>query len=310
MGKESKRKRNKVRKARKAQKRKQKQKESGKPDREGEEVPIEIESGSETSEGARSGYISEELPCLAPEMPRRESDKWKEPIQTRCGLSQKDAVLRRGPNGFFDSQGGALCASCKAIASTETSSRLSKRSFSCCSKAWCAAHLSRLLMVPECMASLPVSDARSSHQAAQTLGNAANQEGDRERLGEIAVMKYRIVGCLDENGLTRGGVGGMTKLAEARKNIEEGAPPFARGRFRDLKITIDEWGEVEEYAKREVERRRAAKRVATEESTIRAPGRSILKKDGWEGGPEKSVTFARDIADVVTIESWEKYELW
>ena len=203
MGKESKRKRNKVRKARKAQKRKQKQKESGKPDREGEEVPIEIESGPETIEGARSGDIEEELPCLAPEMPRRESAKWKEPIQTRCGLSQKDAALRRGPSGFSDSQDGAICASFKAIASTETSSRLSKRSFSCCSKAWCAAHLSRLLMVPECMASLPVSDARGPHHASQTLGNAENQEGDRGRLGEIAVMKYRIVVCLDENGLTR-----------------------------------------------------------------------------------------------------------
>ena len=78
----------------------------------------------------------------------------------------------------------------------------------------------------------------------------------------------------------------MTKLAEVRKNIEAGAPPCARGRFRDLKITIDEWGEVEEYAKREVERRRAAKRVATEEAMIRAPGRSIVKRTGGREAPK------------------------
>ena len=130
MGKESKRKRNKVRKSRKTQKRKQKQKESGKSDREGQEVPIEIESGSEISEGAQSGDIAASPPCLAPDMPRRDNAEREESIQTRSGLSKKEALLRRGPNGCFDSQGGALCASCKAIASTETSSLLSNRSFS------------------------------------------------------------------------------------------------------------------------------------------------------------------------------------
>ena len=52
-------------------------------------------------------------------------------------------------------------------------------------------------MVPGCMGALPVSDARSSGQAAFPLRNAESQEGERERLDEIAVMKYRIVGCLD-----------------------------------------------------------------------------------------------------------------
>ena len=55
-------------------------------------------------------------------------------------------------------------------------------------------------------------------------------------------MKYMIVGCLDEGGLARGGVDGMSLLAVVRENIEDGSPPFARGRFRELKIKIDEWG--------------------------------------------------------------------
>ena len=68
-------------------------------------------------------------------------------------------------------------------------------------------------------------------------------------------------------------------------------------------------GEVGEYAKRDVGKRRAAKKVATEDARNREPKRPILGKDGRKGDPKKSVTFARDIADIVAIESWKKYEL-
>ena len=96
-------------------------------------------------------------------------------------------------------------------------------------------------MVPERIGALPVSDARRSGQDALPPSNAENHEGERERLGEIAVLKYRIVGFLDENGLTRSGEDGMSLLAVVSKNIEEGAPPFARVRFRGLEISLDEW---------------------------------------------------------------------
>ena len=64
-----------------------------------------------------------------------------------------------------------------------------------------------------------------------------------------------------------------------------------------------------------VRKTRGGKEESGEESRHRGsddPGTWAIhsKKDGWKGGPEKSVTFARDIADVVTIESWKKYELW
>ena len=189
------------------------------------------------------------------------------------------------------------------------SPRLGNRSFSCCSKEWCAARLSRLLMVPECIGALPVSDARSSGQDALPPRNAENHEGEREMLDEIAAMQYRIVGCLDENGLTRSGEDGASLMAVVRKNIEEGAPPFARGRFVGLNISLDEWGASEEYAKLAMGQRKSAKKVAAEEAMNRDPARSILRKGGKRGGPEKAFTFARDLSDIVPVASWKRYEL-
>ena len=122
-------------------------------------------------------------------------------------------------------------------------------------------------------------------------------------------MQYIIVGCLGDNGLTRGGVEGMALPTVVRKNIEEGPPPFARWRVRGLKISLGEWGVVGEYAKPEIGHRKSAKNGATESARNRAPGRSILRKGVKKNGPMKSVAFARDLADIVPVESWKRCEL-
>ena len=53
------------------------------------EAPAEIESGPETSEGSQCGDIPVEPPCLETDMPRRDNAAFKEPTQTRPGISEK-----------------------------------------------------------------------------------------------------------------------------------------------------------------------------------------------------------------------------
>ena len=182
----------------------------------GGDAPIEIESGSETTDVPQIGDIAAEPPCLAIDMQIRDNVARKEPMQTRPDTSKKETFLRHWRNWFFDSQRGALCEPRKAITSTEMSPRLSSGSFSCCSKAWRAVHFSRLLMVPECMGALPVSDARCSGKDTLPMSHADSQEGERERLDEIAAMKYRSVCSLGEHGLTSSGEDGASLLSIAR----------------------------------------------------------------------------------------------
>ena len=90
------------------------------------EAPAEIESGSATSEGPRRGDTPVELPCVATDMSRRDNAASKEPMQTRPGASEKEALYLRASSGFVDSAGGALCAPSNAIASAEMSARITQ----------------------------------------------------------------------------------------------------------------------------------------------------------------------------------------
>ena len=196
----------------------------------GARPPSEIECGSETGEWGPRDDKAVATPCVSQEMPRRDNAAGEEPRRTRAGAEKKGALLHRGRRflRFFRRRD-------MRIAQVY---RLGRCVFPLKQSPLRILFVGLVLRptlpasaIPEGVCDPPVSDARSSRHASFPPRSLGGQEGERESLRHIAAMKYTIVSCIGENGLTWGGVVGASVISVVRKNIEEGAPPVARGRF-------------------------------------------------------------------------------
>ena len=200
---------------------------------------------------------------------------------------------------------GAACASCQATASTKLSSALTSKSLSACSKMWCVSHLAKVLQIPDPLSGEAASSSADAPSCPKDLAPPPTQT-DAARVGAIAVLKYRLARCINNKWETRRGEDASERLERVRACIASGRHPFTN-ELADLKLTPEEWSDVEKNVRGTVEAR-----IQDAPQTPAAPlpppqTRSCMRRPGDQGA-SKSVSFAQN-PDVVLVESWKEYDL-
>ena len=135
----------------------------------------------------------------------------------------------------------------------QTFPTLTSSVLSSCSKSRCVSHLTKVLQTPgapSAQVAPELGDARAESE------NEASSSSSTEaaRIGEIAVLKFRLASCIDNKWETRLGEDASERLARIRACIANGRLPFTR-QFADLRLTKEDRGEVEQNARETVEAR-------------------------------------------------------